>query len=312
MRWLVSFLAVLFCMGGVMAECSNGGEVWYVPGWLKTGEPEAGDETWTSFTKTFPGRRPRFHAWDGNGLWTTSRNNADTEAVRLAERIAAMGESRTNLTLVGHSLGGRMVVRTLARLHEKGLRIRQGILLAPAIPNNDPDVEVMGFGSMLPVLNVCNPEDVTLRFIYRMAGGESAAALGAGGALTKNTNVVEQIVPAKIMKEAAVEAVWGRLDVARQIANHHVLFYFATVRCLFDGSLPEDDRVLIPQGKLNLELKVADAGIWWTVLASDRGWKLERNIITHHCRILDPSKRRVAWGQEGDMRRAFEKLRLGR
>lgn len=308
MRWLFSLFVVWVCREGVMAECANGGEAWYVPGWLKTGEPEADDETWTSFTKTFPESRPRFHAWDGTGLWTTSRDNADKAAVQLAERIAAMGESRTNLTLVGHSLGGRMVVRTLARLHEKRLKIRQGILLAPAIPNNDPDVAVMGAASTLPVLNVCNPEDITLRFIYRLAGGESAAALGAGGALTASTNVVEQIVPAKIMKEAEVEAVWGRLDVARQIANHHVLFYFATVRRMFDGSLPEDDRILIPQGKLNLELKVSDREIWWDVLAFEKGWKLERNIVTRHCRILDPSKRRVAWGREADMRQAFGKI----
>ena len=77
---------------------------------------------------------------------------------------------------------------------------------------------------------------------------------------------------------------------------------------MFDGSLPEDDRILIPQGKLNLELKVSDREIWWDVLAFEKGWKLERNIVTRHCRILDPSKRRVAWGREADMRQAFGKI----
>ena len=65
----------------------------------------------------------------------------------------------------------------------------------------------------------------------------------------------------------------------------------------------------VPQDLVNVELKVADAGIWWDVLDVVKDWKLGRNIVTGHCRILDPGKRRVAWGSEAEMRRSFETVR---
>ncbi|MBQ8113729.1 MAG: hypothetical protein IJ146_11065 [Kiritimatiellae bacterium] len=59
-----------------------------------------------------------------------------------------------------------------------------------------------------------------------------------------------------------------------------------------------------------MEWKVMDAGVWWDVLDDCRGWKLERNIVTGHCRILSPERKRVAWGSEVRMRESFEKIRL--
>jgi hypothetical protein len=53
-----------------------------------------------------------------------------------------------------------------------------------------------------------------------------------------------------------------------------------------------------------------DSGIWWNVLEEFSDWKIEKNKLTGHCRIIDPSKRRTAWGREGEMRKAFEKVKL--
>ena len=38
------------------------------------------------------------------------------------------------------------------------------------------------------------------------------------------------------------------------------------------------------------------------------GWKLERNIVTGHCRIINPEKIRVAWGDYSRMKMAFKKV----
>lgn len=283
-------------------------EVWYVPGWMRTAVPREGNEAWANFRKTFTGARLQFHSWDGNCLWKNARANADADVERLVGQIVGMGDTRTNLTLVGHSLGGRIVVRTLARLAERKLKIHQGVLLAAAIPNSDPDVALMGEASILPVLSVCNPKDVTLRFVYRMVGGESSAALGASGALTSPTNTVEYSIPVEVVKEAEIKAAWGNSSLVRKVANHHALFYNAALRRVLDGTLPDDQPILVPQEKLNIELKVMDAGIWWDVLEARGGWKLERNIVTRHCRILDPERRRTAWGREADMRTAYAKI----
>ena len=42
---------------------------------------------------------------------------------------------------------------------------------------------------------------------------------------------------------------------------------------------------------------------------SSGGWKLEKNKVTGHCRIIDPDKFRKAWGREAEMRSAFEKVK---
>jgi hypothetical protein len=54
---------------------------------------------------------------------------------------------------------------------------------------------------------------------------------------------------------------------------------------------------------------VIDVGLWWDVIDEKDGWKLERNIVTGHCRILNPEKLRVAWGERAKMEKAFKKVK---
>ena len=45
------------------------------------------------------------------------------------------------------------------------------------------------------------------------------------------------------------------------------------------------------------------------VLDEAGGWKLERNKVTGHARILDPQKVRRAWGSPTKMKEAFRKVK---
>jgi hypothetical protein len=49
-------------------------------------------------------------------------------------------------------------------------------------------------------------------------------------------------------------------------------------------------------------------GIFWENLAAFGGWRIQKNIITCHCRILDPEDTRRAWGTAAGMRKAFKSL----
>ena len=90
-----------------------GGEAWYIPGWLRSAEPESG--AWKSFKDAVGAEQVRFWTWDGDRTWSKSAANADAAAQVLADELAALPpERRANLTLVGHSLGGRMLARALA------------------------------------------------------------------------------------------------------------------------------------------------------------------------------------------------------
>ena len=282
--------------------------VWFIPGWLRTAEPREGIMECVS--NAFPEASVEFKKWDGDNLvWPLSVDSADKESWRFAFEIAMMPpEVRTNLTLVGHSLGGRITARILARLSEHGIKIHQAILMGAAIPANDPDLMKMGLATELPVLAVCNPKDHVLRYVYATVGGEGAVAFGANGTTAPCTNVVECVTPMNITREAKIDGVWEKSQALKDIANHHEKFYLEYARRILGGEEPSG-KVMVPQGFPGIEGQVMDAEIWWTVLESLAGWKLEKNKVTGHCRIIDPEKLRKAWGREAEMRMAFEKVK---
>ena len=282
--------------------------VWYVPGWMRTEKPR--EDVMTAMTNAFPGAKIEFKAWDGDRLvWPYAVESADKESWRFAFEVAMMPkEECENLVIVGHSLGSRITARILARLAEHGLKVRQASLMAAAIPNEDPDLMKMGGGSKLPVLAVCNPDDVTLRYVYTLVGGEKAVAFGANGTLKPIANVKECVTPKDITEQVEIDALWGKAQVLKDVANHCELFYIDYLRRLLGGEEASGE-VLVPQDLPTVEGKVMDAGFWWDTLAETNGWKLQRNKVTGHGRIIDPRKVRKAWGAVEEMAKAFEKVK---
>jgi hypothetical protein len=283
--------------------------IWFIPGWLRTDAPREG--VIESISSVFPSGKVDFKKWDGNNVvWPLAVDSADKEVWRFAFEIATMPrEEREHLVLVGHSLGGRIIARILARLAERGIKIKQAVLMGAAIPNNDPDIEKMGEASILPVLAICNPDDVTLRYVYAMAGGENSVSFGANGALSVCKNVLECVIPGNITKEVEINKSWAKIQAFKDVANHHEKFYIEFLRRIIAGE-EVTGKIMVPQGFPTVEGRVMDSGIWWNVLEEFSDWKIEKNKLTGHCRIIDPSKRRTAWGREGEMRKAFEKVKL--
>ena len=282
-------------------------EVWYVPGWMRTADTNG--MAYASCTNVYAASSCRFRGWDGDCNWWTAADNADREAVRLADEIADLdAATRAELTLVGHSLGGRIIAHTLAHLAKKGMKIRQGVLLAPAIPMRDPDVQKMGGGCDLPALVVMNPQDTVLKYIFTVSGQE-APSLGTDGTLKPVTNVVEYAVPSTVTEDTAVDTLWGKSEHLKRLCNHLAPFYFTELEKILAGTPSANVQVKVVQDKINLEWKTLDKGVWWNVMDTCQGWKLEKNIVTRHYRILNPEKRRVAWGGEKEMRLSFKKIK---
>lgn len=204
--------------------------VWYIPGWMRTNELRP--ELATCISKVFPAAKVEFKGWDGNRLvWPHAVDAAEKTSWRIAFEVAMLPKGeRENLVIVGHSLGARITARVLARLGEHGLKVRQGLLLAAALPNDDADLAKMGAGSACSVVSVRNPKDVTLRYAYRIAGGEDAVAFGAKGASAPLANVEERIMPESITKEVEIEDLWGKAQFLKDVANHHDIFYFGYLK----------------------------------------------------------------------------------
>ena len=282
--------------------------VWFFPGWLRSEKPAEG--VLECVSNAFPEAHVEFKAWDGNNVvWPISMDCADKESWRFAFELATMPkEERESVTLMGHSLGGRMVARILARLSEHGLKVRQAVLMGAAIPANDPDLKKMGRATELPVLAVCNPDDNVLRYVYAVAGGEKGVAFGANGTLSPCENVVECVTPTNITRQVELGESWAMVAKLKDIANHHEKFYIDYARRILGGEEPSG-KVMVSQGFPTVKGRVMEAEIWGDVLDSSGGWKLEKNKLTGHCRILDPDKVRTAWGREAEMRAAFAKVK---
>ena len=282
--------------------------VWYVPGWLRTQQMQAGVEA--ALTNAYPAASVSFWKWDGDTPWGEAVASADQAAARLARDVAALSDAeRAELVLVGHSLGGRLVTRSLAQLAAQGKGVREAVLLAAAIPQADEDLAKMGAASREPVLAVCNPRDVTLKYVYATFGGETAGAFGSGGSLAALSNVVERATPKDVTARVEIDQLWARSQTLKDIANHHALFYLGELARLKKGGRPSDE-VLVPQEFLTIPHKVMDAGVWWDVVdATPGGWKLERHRVTRHFRILAPDRVCIAWGSEPFMLQAFKKVK---
>lgn len=51
----------------------------------------------------------------------------------------------------------------------------------------------------------------------------------------------------------------------------------------------------------NIPMKTMGGKTFWNELAECKGWRLQKNMITQHCRILDPEGIRRAWGGDDVM-----------
>jgi hypothetical protein len=66
--------------------------------------------------------------------------------------------------------------------------------------------------------------------------------------------------------------------------------------CEYIGSMP------------NIESPTMGGQVFWDTLTSYKGWRLQKNKLTGHCRLLDPNDIRKAWGSFSSMTDAFERL----
>lgn len=201
----------------------------YVPGWNRCGRGE--DEALRFVAKAFPGAEVSAYSWDGNCAWQKARANADAAAKRLADELAALpAKERERLTLVGHSLGGRIVVRSLARLARRGVKVRRAVVMAAAIPHADADVARFAAASIEPVEIVCNPRDAMLKWGYRSFGGEGSAALGEVGVPAPFANCRVSRVSPETVATTPVDGLWAKVGWFRALAAHYAPFYLDHVR----------------------------------------------------------------------------------
>ncbi|MDE7121996.1 MAG: hypothetical protein K2O42_07540 [Oscillospiraceae bacterium] len=58
----------------------------------------------------------------------------------------------------------------------------------------------------------------------------------------------------------------------------------------------------------NINFPTLGGHVMWNNIAVYKGWKIQQNTLTHHCRIIDSNNIRRAWGGMDAMEKIFEKL----
>ncbi len=175
------------CCAFLMIFCLAGAEklqVIYIHGWDPAGDGQYGVAE--KLQKIFPDAEISLHEWNaGSKDFRKSVAVADKEAVKLAEKLAAQPDEKLqNVILVGHSLGGRITIRSMAYLANRGKKIRQGIFLGSAIFDDDADISKAITASLQPNINIYNRQDYVLRHVYlayNLSFKRRKTALGAFG-----------------------------------------------------------------------------------------------------------------------------------
>lgn len=110
--------------------------------------------------------------------WINALDDVNPTAELLAKKINDLPSiQRQNLTLIGHSLGGNIIIRTLAHLYRQKVSINSAVLLGAAIENQNENILLAMNATQKPIISMVNPDDTALKVFQTVTG---CRALGTG------------------------------------------------------------------------------------------------------------------------------------
>ncbi len=221
--------------------------------------------------------------------WSISLENSMKYVPELSNEIMLLPpEKQQRLILIGHSLGGRILVKTSAILKKNNVHVKKIILAGAAINNDDPDIPATFEVSNETVENIINFNDVMLT-VYKV-GAEFHSALGTGYLYITDKKQFREIVMS------------GTVE-------HYGYRYFQKYKEVLKTGNFTNKYIIVPQDFSNVDFPTAGGTVWWDALDSYKGWILQQNQASGHCRIIDNSGVRRAWGRKNEMTLSFEKVK---
>lgn len=221
--------------------------------------------------------------------WSISLENSMKYVPELAKEIMDLPPEKQNrLILIGHSLGGRILVKTSVILKDNNVHVKKIILAGAAINNDDPDIPATISVSRETVENIINFDDIMLT-AYKV-GAEYHSALGTGYLYITDSKQFREIVMS------------GTVE-------HYGYRYFQKYKEVLKSGNYTNKYIIVPQDFSNINSQSAGGKVWWDSIDSYKGWRLQQNQATGHCRIIDSSGIRRAWGRKNEMTHSFEKVK---
>lgn len=156
-----------------MTSAFIAGILWYFPGFGAGELPAVDKERLKTF---FSADQVVCKCWCSSyATWEESVAKVNIVSQSVVTEIQSLKpDERKDIVLVGHSLGGRVVAYSLAKLGELGISIHAAVLLAPAISSGDQYASKLCRGCNSIIL-VVGENDLVLKWIYPfVANGTSA------------------------------------------------------------------------------------------------------------------------------------------
>ena len=294
--------------------------IWYIPGWLSENEPQ--DEAEEILQHIFPDSPITVkNDWKSKNDFAAAIQYAEIEATKQANVLKDMDPAkRERIILVGHSLGGMIVVRVMARLQEWGLHIRQGILLGAAESSENPDIGKAMYASQLPMINIWKRQDGILQGWYAKVTDPDTLAIGSYGyaepfhpayfrqyKCEDDSSDLQQETKAEPDKTENEKPLWrriveGGLDLADEAFHHYAKYYLLALEKEYPHFLES-----IPP--LDLEMNpLTDRDQWDEVdscLEENRKTTMEYNKKTKQYRVVSPNGVVIAIGDKVICERVF-------
>jgi len=179
----------------VREQAKKGLIVYFIPGWMTKYSKQYEQEE--ILRKIYPHSTVKSQSWESLRWWSFARDNADQFGRDFALYLRQTHPNELDkVVLVGHSLGGRVVIRTLNALGPDH-HVNHAVLLGAAINYDDDELKMVGanddgnvfVGTKGPILNFHHRNDRVLQEAFQVM--ENSPALGRVGALPPPPNGIQ-------------------------------------------------------------------------------------------------------------------------
>ncbi|MBR7131308.1 MAG: DUF726 domain-containing protein [Lentisphaeria bacterium] len=282
-------------------------EVYFIPGWYSE---------WINYqshckmlNKIFPGKEIKVRKWESNRLWSNAKSSATGFAAELSGEIAK-SDDPTKITLIGHSLGGRITLDCVNFLAAEKIRLKQIILLGTAGTISERDIANCRKVSILPVINIFCPDDNMLKLYI---GKEKTLPLGFSGLPAKKAHFHQYRMP--VSKEDI--RVWQTTVIPektaapfRQTVIHLAKKYLETLHDALSGNIPETYIDLPLLEKIAAENSIVpDKKLFFKTEEEFDNWIFAQRKNPARYRISSPSGKKFFFDDEKCARNNFEAIK---
>lgn len=182
-----------------------------------------------SLKRAFPLAKVHVRRWKSNLLnFLLARSNADRAAQKLATELGSMSQaSLSQLALVGHSLGGRLVLKALSQLAQScpNKKIGAATVAAAAIRGNSQEIHRAANTLKSELTIISNKFDPLLALGYRLFVPIGIPILGTTGIREPQQGVRQYHIPTTYPLRVHARAPLMGFAPMRLICSHLAKFY---------------------------------------------------------------------------------------